>query len=58
VRPWSDDPIVLPLSPPGEAGVDRLRLRFSINDRGELVMAADDLLTRSPLPDQVLGMVR
>jgi hypothetical protein len=58
VRPWPQEPIVLPLSPPGEAGVDRWRLRFAINARGELVMAGEDLLTGDPLPDQVLGAVR
>jgi molecular chaperone DnaK (HSP70) len=58
VRAWPRPPIVLPLSPPGEPGVDRLRLRFAINTRGELEMAGDDLLTRTPLPVRVLGAVR
>ncbi len=58
VRPWSQAPVVLPLTPAGVPGVDRLRLRFSINDRGELVLEGDDLLSRSPLPSQVLGVVR
>ncbi|MBM5815784.1 MAG: Hsp70 family protein [Cyanobacteria bacterium K_Offshore_surface_m2_239] len=58
VRPWAQPPIVLPLSPAGEAGVDRLRLRFTINVRGELVLDAEDLLSRSARPSQVLGVVR
>ena len=58
VRAWPQPPIVLPLAPPGPPGVDRLRLRFAINDRGELEMDGDDLLTRIPLPGRVLGALR
>jgi hypothetical protein len=58
VRPWDQAPIVLPLTPAGGAGIDRLRLRFSINDRAELVMEGEDLLAQTPLPEQVLGLVR
>ena len=58
VRPWSREPIRLPLIPPGDAGVDRLRLRFSINDRSELELDGEDVLTQTPLPRLVLGMVR
>jgi molecular chaperone DnaK (HSP70) len=58
VRPWPPPPLLLSLTPPGVAGVDRLRLRFSINDRGDLLMEGDDLLTGAPLPGQVLGAVR
>jgi molecular chaperone DnaK (HSP70) len=58
VRPWVQPPIVLPLSPAGVAGVDRMRLRFTINVRGELVLDAEDLLSRTALPSQVLGVVR
>jgi hypothetical protein len=38
--------------------VDRLRLRFAINHRGELEMEGDDLLTKLPLPGRVLGPLR
>jgi len=58
VRPWSQAPIRLPLTPPGEAGVDRLRLRFSINGRGELELEGEDVLVKIPLPRVVLGTVR
>ncbi|MEB3317413.1 MAG: Hsp70 family protein [Cyanobacteriota bacterium] len=57
VRAWPHAPILLPLSPPGVPGVDRLRLRFAINGRGELELAGDDLLTHTPLPGRVLGTV-
>jgi molecular chaperone DnaK (HSP70) len=58
VRPWSQAPIRLPLTPPGEAGADRLRLRFSINGRGELELEGEDVLVQTPLPRMVLGTVR
>ncbi|MFN9547412.1 MAG: Hsp70 family protein [Cyanobacteriota bacterium] len=58
VRPWPRGPILLPLSPPGHPGVDRLRLRFAINAGGELEMEGEDLLTGAPVPGQVLGAVR
>ena len=58
VRAWPQPPIVLPLAPPGPPGVDRLRLRFAINHRGELEMEGDDLLTKLPLPRRVLGPLR
>jgi hypothetical protein len=58
VRPWSQSPLQLPLAPPGVAGVDRLRLRFSINRRAELELEGEDLQAGQPLPRLVLGMVR
>ncbi|MEB3304395.1 MAG: Hsp70 family protein [Cyanobacteriota bacterium] len=56
--PWSDAPQHLILSPPGVAGVDRVRLRFSINGRAELEMEGEDVLAGTPLPKLVLGTVR
>lgn len=58
VRAWPLPAIHLPLSPQGKAGVDRLRLRFSINARGELEVEGEDLLTATPLPRVLLGPVR
>jgi molecular chaperone DnaK (HSP70) len=58
VRPWSEPPRQLLLSPPGGAGVDRLRLRFSINGLAELEMEGVDLLAGTPVPKLVLGTVR
>lgn len=58
VRPWSREPILFPLTPPGTAGVDRLRLRFAINARAELELEGDDLLTGTSLPRRVVGVVR
>jgi hypothetical protein len=58
VRPWAEPPLRLLLSPAGGAGVDRLRLRFSINGRAELVMEGVDLLAGTPLPKLVVGTVR
>lgn len=58
VGTWSQAPVRLPLTPPGEAGVDRLRLRFSINGCGELELEGEDLVVQTPLPRLVLGTVR
>ena len=58
LRPWSHPAVQLPLEPLGHCGVDRLRLRFSINGRGELEVEGEDLLTGTPLSRQVLGTVR
>jgi hypothetical protein len=58
VRAWPRAPILLPLSPSGTAGVDRMRLRFAINAGGELEMEGEDLLTGTPVPAVVLGPVR
>ena len=43
VRPWSSSPLTIPLASPGQRGVDRLRLRFSIDARAQLLVAWDDL---------------
>ena len=43
VEPWPTAPVSFQLSPPGERGVDRLRLQFSIDQDGQLVVVADDL---------------
>jgi molecular chaperone DnaK (HSP70) len=58
VLPWSQAPVLLPVSPPVVPGADRLRLRFTINGRGELEMEGEDLGALSPLPRLVLGSVR
>ncbi len=58
VRAWPAPPILLSLSPPGPPGEDRLCLRFTINDRGELEMEGNDLRTGRSWPGQVLGVVR
>ncbi|MBD2718677.1 Hsp70 family protein [Synechococcus sp. FACHB-909] len=61
VRPWSPSPLTIPLASPGQRGVDRLRLRFSIDAQARLLVAWDDLEAlaeggrREPLP---LGPVR
>jgi molecular chaperone DnaK (HSP70) len=58
VRPWPAPALVVPLSPPGPPGVDRLRLRFAINAQAELELEGEDLLTGTPLPRRVVGPVR
>lgn len=58
VCPWEQQPKPLQLDPPGQQGQDRLRLRFSIQATGELVLEGDDLATGQALSVQVLGPVR
>ncbi|MEB3352819.1 MAG: Hsp70 family protein [Cyanobacteriota bacterium] len=57
VVPWDRQPDALPLDPPGRRGQDRLRLRFTIDGQGQLVMDSDDLLSGRPGPTRLLGPV-
>lgn len=57
VRPWPRQPAPLQLDPPGRQGVDRLRLRFSIDADADLVVDSHDLETNRSLPSQHLGRV-
>ncbi len=56
--PWSDDPVLIGLNPPGNPGEDLLNLRFSINEHSYLEMEGKDLRTGKELIKQNLGSVR
>jgi molecular chaperone DnaK (HSP70) len=43
VTPWTSPPVTIPLSQPGQQGVDCLRLRFRINGNGVLVLEGEEL---------------
>jgi hypothetical protein len=43
VVPWPQQPPSLPLTTPGSAGEDRLRLRFNIDDNCSLTVQVEDL---------------
>ncbi len=58
VRPWGQQPPPLPLEPSGQPGDDCLRLAFSVDGQGLLVLAATDLRSGRSLPPRVLGPVR
>ena len=58
VQPWDRQPQPLRLDPPGERGVDRLRLHFRIDADGQLCLGGSDLTSGAPLPEQRLGPVR
>lgn len=58
VQRWNQEPLCLPLSPPVVAGMDRLRLRFSINTRSELEVEGEDLQDGRPIERLLLGQVR
>ena len=58
VAPWRQLPAPLPLQPPGQAGQDRLRLRFGIDAEARLRLEGEDLLSGVPLEPRCLGPVR
>ncbi|MCT0217990.1 Hsp70 family protein, partial [Synechococcus sp. CS-1329] len=57
-EPWSRQPAPVSLDPPGSCGLDRLRLRFSIDTDGQLLLECEDLLGGNPTCTRVLGVVR
>jgi hypothetical protein len=58
VEPWQPAPPALELPTPGRRGEDRLRLRFTIDPNGDLVLEAEDLTTGLSLGRHRLGPVR
>jgi hypothetical protein len=43
VTPWTSPPATIPLSQPGQQGLDCLRLRFRIDGNGVLVLEGEEL---------------
>jgi len=58
VAPWRQAPAPLPLQPLGQAGQDRLRLRFGIDAESRLRLEGEDLVSGEPLEPRCLGPVR
>jgi len=58
VDPWRQAPAPLRLQPPGQAGQDRLRLRFGIDAEARLRLEGEDLVSGEPLEPRCLGPVR
>jgi molecular chaperone DnaK (HSP70) len=58
VEAWPPPALRLALEPPGQAGEDRLRLRFSIDGEGQLVLAGEDLASGQPIAPRRLGPLR
>jgi hypothetical protein len=58
VIPWRDQPSAIALDPPGEQGVDRLKLHFAINGQGQLTAEITDLATGASLGERIFGPVR
>ncbi len=58
VEAWSQQPTPLPLSSPGHQGVDRLRLRFSLDAHTRLQLEVEDLCTGHTQTGLTLGPVR
>ena len=58
MQPWAEQPGPLPLTPSTRAGEDQLRLRFSIDGSGQLLLTAEDLRSGLALPPRRLGPVR
>ena len=57
-QPWPNDPLVLPLSPPGEVGQDCLHLQWSIDADAQLQLIVRDLRSEEQHPTMILGTVR
>ena len=55
---WGDAAVILPLDPPGQPGVDCLRLRIQIDGEAQLVAAITDLRNDRDLGSKPLGTVR
>ncbi|MDA0718503.1 MAG: Hsp70 family protein, partial [Cyanobacteria bacterium] len=58
VVPWSEQPADLALEVPGQPGEDCLRLSFSVNGQGQLVLEVTDLRSGRRSAAQLLGPVR
>ncbi|MEI8251090.1 MAG: Hsp70 family protein [Synechococcus sp. ELA057] len=58
VEAWPPPALRLPLEPPGQAGEDRLRLRFSIDQEGQLLLEGEDLCSGAPISRRPLGPLR
>jgi molecular chaperone DnaK (HSP70) len=58
VIPWRDQPSAIALDPPGEQGVDRLKLDFVINGQGQLTAEITDLANGASLGERRFGPVR
>jgi len=58
VEAWARQPEPWELQPPGQRGQDRLRLRFSIDGEGQLLVEGEDLGGGAPLARRRLGPVR
>jgi hypothetical protein len=56
--PWPSEPLVLPLSPPGEVGQDCLHLQWSIDADARLQLSVRDLRSQEEQPTVILGTVR
>ena len=57
-RPWSGEPLLLPLDPPAQAGEDCLKLQLRIDDAACLQAEVTDLRSGTTLPPLALGSVR
>jgi molecular chaperone DnaK (HSP70) len=57
VLPWPGKAAEIPLSAPVEAGKDRLKLRFWVDDQRQLRLEAEDLQLGRSLAGQVLGIL-
>jgi molecular chaperone DnaK (HSP70) len=57
VEPWAETLAPLALQPPGQAGEDRLRLRFQVDAEAQILLEGDDLATGERLEPRRLGPV-
>nr|YP_009530479.1 putative DnaK-type molecular chaperone [Paulinella micropora]AXY63168.1 putative DnaK-type molecular chaperone [Paulinella micropora] len=58
VKSWVTTPLRIYLNPPGKLSEDRLQLSFRINERGQIIMIGQDLITHRSIGPIILGFIR
>ena len=58
IIPWVSQPISIELNPPGQSGQDCLKLKFSINDKCQLVVKSIDIRSGEEGLKKELGSLR
>ncbi|MAV11327.1 MAG: molecular chaperone DnaK, partial [Synechococcus sp. MED850] len=56
--PWQEPPCILPIDPPGEAGMDCLKLELRLDGEAQLLAEITDLRSGRTWSGGTLGTVR
>jgi len=56
--PWSMKPLTIKLNPPGESGLECLKILFSIDNLCQLNVEVIDLRSQSQIMKKVLGLMK
>ncbi len=58
INPWLSKPLTIKLNPPGEAGLECLKLLFSIDSLCQLNVQVIDLRSQSKIMEDILGIMK